>query len=221
METIPKILLITPNRRTFSPRSQSEHAIQFVSGKILSPDQGYPTSILPRFFLLFALSLSLSRMNERWINKRVYSPNTVLIPNHFLRRKVAPFPFPLLRFARRARFERGKRLKNSYLRKQDPRNPREKPGHRARSYLRRDTGKERRRGVCDEGALKGRRREEVGLKRPPKSRNSSVPLAGSRGGPRLERYESPPREINIQLRRSPVCFMCTTRRTCTPGVYDI
>lgn len=75
--------------------------------------------------------------------------------------------------------------------------------------------------MCDEGALKGRRREEVGLKRPPKSRNSSVPLAGSRGGPRLERYESPPREINIQLRRSPVCFMCTTRRTCTPGVYDI
>lgn len=158
METIPKILLITPNRRIFSPRSQSEHAIQFVSGKILSPDQGYPTSILPRFFLLFALSLS--RMNERWINKRVYSSNTVLIPNHFLRRKVAPFPFPLLRFARRARFERGKRLKNSYLRKQDPRNPREKPGHRARSYLRRDTGKEERgeegvRRGCAEGAKEG------------------------------------------------------------------
>lgn len=56
--------------------------------------------------------------------------------------------------------------------------------------------------------------------RPKVATRRTVPLAGSRGEGE-ERYESPPREINIQLRRSPVCFMYTTRRTCTPELWYI
>lgn len=149
-------------------------------------------------------------MNERWINKRVYSSNTVLIPNHFLRRKVAPFPFPLLRFARRARFERGKRLKNSYLRKQDPRNPREKPGHRARSYLRRDTGKEERGGCATRVRWRGEGGRRLVWNGRPKVATRAFLSRGHEGAPGWKGTKALPEKL-ISSCGVHLCALCVLR----------